>query len=89
MGRGDHLRLLRLALVVAGLLWLMVPQGLPACPVCYGANDSPMAAGLNAAIFTLLGITGVVLAGIAAFFFYLRKRSKVTLNGSVDPPSMN
>ena len=60
-----------------------------ACPVCYGANDSPMTAGMNIAIFALLGVTGSVFAGVVSFYFYMRKRSKMTLHGVVDPPSLN
>ncbi len=60
--------------LVAGIL---EPQGLLACPVCYGAADSPMLDGMNVAIMVLLGITGTVLAGIGSFFIMMRKRSKI------------
>lgn len=71
------------------LLVLLFTESLLACPVCYGASDSPMAEGVNAAIFVLLGITGTVLAAFATFFIYLRKRSRMTLDGNVDVPSLN
>src|SRR5258706_15774124 len=45
-----------------------------ACPVCYGANDSPMNAGMNTALMVMLGITGVVLAVISFFFVMLWRR---------------
>ena len=45
-----------------------------ACPSCYGDPDSPMTAGMNAAIMILLGITGSVLAAVTIFFVYLRRR---------------
>ncbi|TLY32356.1 MAG: hypothetical protein E6K56_03470 [Ignavibacteria bacterium] len=45
-----------------------------ACPVCYGANDSPMNAGMNTALGVMLGITGGVLGFIAAFFVMMWKR---------------
>ncbi len=59
------------------LLSLIVAQTMIACPVCYGAADSPMTDGMNVAILSLLGITGGVLAGFIAFFVYLRKRAKM------------
>lgn len=36
-----------------------------ACPVCFGASDSPMAQGMNAGVLVLLGVTATLLAAIA------------------------
>lgn len=47
-----------------------------ACPVCFGATDSPVAQGINLAILALLGITGAVLGSFVAFFIYLAKRAR-------------
>jgi len=57
---------------------LAVPRVVLACPVCFGQSDSPMAWGTNAGIFFMLGVTGAVLAGFAAFFIYLMRRAKLT-----------
>jgi len=46
------------------------------CPVCFGALDDPATNGMNFAIFTLLGVTGSVLAAFVAFFLRLRKLSR-------------
>ncbi len=46
-----------------------------ACAACYGQSDSPLAAGMNWGIFSLLGTILVVLGGVAAFFVYLARRS--------------
>lgn len=46
------------------------------CPVCFGALDDPSTDGLKVAIFTLLGVTGSVLAGLISFFLRLRKLSR-------------
>lgn len=46
------------------------------CPVCFGALDDPATNGMNIAIFTLLGVTGSVLAAFVAFFLRLRKLSR-------------
>ena len=59
-------------------VWCLVfgvsPSAL-ACAACYGKSDSPMAWGMNAGIFTLLVVVGVVLSGITGFFVYIAKRS--------------
>jgi len=47
-----------------------------ACPVCYGAPDSPSAQGMTAAIVSLLGVTGGVLAAFTAMFLRLRARAR-------------
>lgn len=47
-----------------------------ACPVCFGASDSPMAAGMNNGIFFLLGVIGMVQIGFVALFVSFRRRGK-------------
>jgi len=60
--------------VVAGLV-LRSPS-LLACAACYGGKtDSPLAAGMNWGIFSLLIVVGCVLGGFAAFGVFLAKRS--------------
>jgi hypothetical protein len=56
---------------------LAVPRIALACPVCFGQSDSPMAWGTNMGIFFMLGVTGAVLTGFAAFFVYLMRRAKL------------
>ncbi|MBI4547545.1 MAG: hypothetical protein HY707_06185 [Ignavibacteriae bacterium] len=51
-------------------------QAVSACPVCYGVQDSPMTAGMNAAILVMLGITGFVLAIIVVFFLWMWRRNR-------------
>ena len=50
-----------------------------ACPVCYGAADSPSTEGMTAAIFSLLGVTGGVLAAFGAMFLRFRRRARLIL----------
>ena len=57
------------------LIWISLPQTAEACPSCYGKTDSPLAQGMNAGIFVLLGVVGVVLTGLAAFGIFLARRS--------------
>lgn len=47
-----------------------------ACAVCFGDPNSSQTQGANFAIFTLLGVTGVVLTGFIAIIikFALRAR---------------
>ncbi len=63
--------LLSVLLVVLALQ----PGSLWACAACYGQSDSPMAAGMNWGILSLMAVIAVVLGGVAAFFIYLAKRS--------------
>ena len=49
-----------------------------ACAACYGKSDSPMAQGMNAGIFALLGVIGTVLTGAATFFVFLARRAAAT-----------
>jgi hypothetical protein len=63
--------------LTAGLLLAsaMHPGSLWACAACYGQSDSPLAAGMNWGIFSLLAVVVGVLGGIAAFFVYLARRA--------------
>jgi hypothetical protein len=61
------------------------PRPVLACAVCFGQSDSPMAWGTNMGIFLMLGVTGAVLGGFAAFFVYLMRRAK--LAAGVEAPA--
>ena len=64
------LALLGVALCAAPRAW--------ACPACFGGGDgSAVVDGMNAAILVMLGILGTVFAGIIAFIFWMRRRSRV------------
>jgi hypothetical protein len=47
-----------------------------ACATCYGTPGSPMTQGMNAAILTMLGVTGLVLGGCAALIVTLVRRAR-------------
>ena len=66
---------IKLKMLLASLAVLLVlqPGSLWACAACYGASDSTMAKGMNAGIFSLLGVVVTVLGSIAGFFIYLAK----------------
>ena len=78
----------RVAASMLVLLMISITQA-SACPVCYGEKGSAETEALNWAIVFLLGVTGTVLSAVGAFFLRMKRRSKVTLSGDVDPPSVN
>ncbi len=65
------------------------PRPLWACAACYGKSDSPMAAGMNWGIFSLLAVVVSVLGGIAAFGIYMARRAAAlsAANAPVAPSS--
>jgi hypothetical protein len=54
----------------------LAPAIAHACATCYGAADSPQTQGLNMAIATLLGVTGVVLSGFLTMIVCLARRAR-------------
>ena len=47
-----------------------------ACPVCFGAEETPMIDGARLGVAVMLGILFAVQGGFVGFFLYLRKRAK-------------
>ena len=47
-----------------------------ACPLCFGALETPMIDGARLGVLVLLAITLAVQGGFVGFFLYLRKRAK-------------
>jgi nitrate reductase gamma subunit len=66
-------------LVVLAVLGISAVLRASACPVCYGAPDSASTQGMTAAIFSLLGVTGGVLAAFATMFLRIRRRTRAIL----------
>jgi heme/copper-type cytochrome/quinol oxidase subunit 2 len=63
-------------LVVILICLLLVPSIVSACPVCYGAPNSPMTKSSNNAIMFLLGVVGFVQLGFIALFWSFWRRAK-------------
>lgn len=63
--------------VLTLLLSLVLATPALACPVCFGAPDSPQVKGMQAGILALLGVTVVMLGAFATFFLYLRRRLRM------------
>lgn len=73
-----------LALTVAFLIVAWWSDSAFACPVCAGDPSSPMTAGMNGAIGTLLVITGVVLSTFVGFFLFLWRRARAAKRTQID-----
>ena len=66
---------------------LMVIAGsssLLACPLCFGAEETPLIDGAKLGVAVLLVITFAVQAGFVGFFLYLRKRAKRIADADLD-----
>ena len=47
-----------------------------ACPVCFGAEETPLISGAKLGILVMIGVTLAVQGAFVAFFLYLRKHAK-------------
>ncbi len=73
-------------LVLAALaLAALAPSPLFACAACYGKSDSPLASGMNAGIFTLLGVILSVLTCFAFFFVHVIRGEAKAQNDDSNP----
>jgi heme/copper-type cytochrome/quinol oxidase subunit 2 len=55
-----------------------------ACPVCFGAAETPIIDATRLGILVLLGITLAVQGAFVAFFIYLRRRAKRVAEADLD-----
>jgi len=62
---------------------------LHACAMCYGKTDSPLAAGMNWGIMSLLVVVVMVLGSIASFFVFLARRAAGIARTAVAEGSSN
>jgi hypothetical protein len=63
-------------MVVAVLVFLLLPTVASACPVCYGADGDPMVKATNNGIWVLLGFIGFVQLGFLGLFYSFWRRQK-------------
>jgi hypothetical protein len=61
------------------------PVTVVACPVCFGIEDGPAADGVRAAVAVLMGVTGLVLSGAAAFVVRFARRTGRMPGRGLDP----
>jgi hypothetical protein len=82
------MKLFRKLVLAAAALAAFAPSPLFACAACYGKSDSPLASGMNAGIFTMLGVLGVMFTCIVTFFVHVvRKESASTQNPDPKKPT--
>jgi hypothetical protein len=55
-----------------------------ACPLCFGAEETPMIDATKLGIIVMLGITLAVQGGFVAFFLYLRNRARRMADADLD-----
>jgi hypothetical protein len=67
---------LRLILTTAAAVVVCGTTSLLACPVCFGAEESPLIDGAKLGVVVMVAITLAVQGGFVGFFLYLRKRAK-------------
>ncbi|MGE4609156.1 MAG: hypothetical protein AAEJ52_20680 [Myxococcota bacterium] len=73
----SRLALTSLTVLVCVTALLSAPPVL-ACSVCYGDPNSAMNQGAQAGVLVLLGVVGVVLAGIASLLiFWMRRAAQI------------
>ena len=58
------------------VLFFIAPDIISACATCYGAPDAQATMGMNWAIITLLGVTGVVLGGVIKAIISIGNKTK-------------
>jgi hypothetical protein len=58
------------------LAMIAAPKAALACPVCFGASDSPLAVATNLGVIAMLVVVVGVLGSFATFFVYLARKAK-------------
>ena len=69
-------RMRKLAVIAVIAAMSSTPRLLLACSACYGAPGAAQTRGMNFGIFTMLGVTGVVLGGFGGLFFSFARRAR-------------
>jgi len=67
---------IRRTLMTAAAVMIGGSTNILACPVCFGAADSPLIDGAKLGVVVLVAVTLAVQLGFVSFFLYLRKRAK-------------
>ena len=66
----------RQALITAAFVVIAGGARVLACPVCFGAEETPLIDGAKLGVLVMLAITLAVQGGFVGFFLYLRRRAK-------------
>lgn len=63
-------------ILLAAVLWIASGAAALACPICFQVEEGPVTDGIRAAVLVLVGVTGTVLAGFAAFIVRFVRRTR-------------
>ena len=55
-----------------------------ACPLCFGAAETPLIDGAKLGVLVMLAVLFAVQGAFVAFFLYLRKRAKENADVEID-----
>ena len=66
----------RFATACLAALLIFGPATVYACPVCFGAEETPVIDGTKLGVLVMVIVTLVVQGGFVGFFLYLRRRAK-------------
>ena len=75
---------LRTLVTTAVAVMLGGSASLLACPLCFGAEETPLIDGAKLGVIALLGVLFAVQGAFLAFFLYLRKRARENADIELD-----
>ena len=75
---------LRTLVTTAATVMLGGSASLLACPLCFGAEETPLIDGAKLMVVAMLGVLFVVQGAFVAFFVYLRKRARQNADVELD-----
>jgi len=75
---------IRQVLTTAAAVMIGGGTSLLACPLCFGAEETPLINGAKLGVLALLGVLFAVQGAFVAFFLYLRKRAKENADVELD-----
>lgn len=75
---------IRQVLTTAAAVMLGGGASLLACPLCFGAAETPLIDGAKLGVLALLGVLFAVQGAFVAFFLYLRKRARQNADVELD-----
>jgi hypothetical protein len=74
----------RQAFVTIATVFIAGGASVLACPLCFGAEETPLIDGAKLGVAVMLAITFAVQAGFLGFFIYLRKRARRIADADLD-----
>jgi len=75
---------IRQVLLTAAALTLGGGTSLLACPLCFGAEETPLIDGAKLGVLVMLGVLFAVQGAFVAFFLYLRKHARENADVELD-----